>query len=124
MKLQIKQAGIVHYINIEEIIYYRAERAYCTVFLLNNEKLTCSKPLSEISKLLSQPYFVRIHNSFLINLDFVVKQIRKPDNKQFVLMCNETLLPIARNRKHYFEQTMNKFLSKKAGYQTFLPLKN
>ncbi|HET54390.1 MAG TPA: LytTR family transcriptional regulator [Ignavibacteria bacterium] len=112
MKLQIKQAGIIHYINIEEIIYCRAERAYCTVFLLNNEKLTCSKPLSEISRLLSQPNFVRIHHSFLINLNFVIKQIKKSDNSQFVLMCNETLLPIARNRKHYFEQTMNKFLSK------------
>jgi two-component system LytT family response regulator len=112
MKIQIKQAGIIHYINAEEIIYCRAGRAYCTIFFLNNEKLTCSKSLAEISKLLNLPYFVRIHHSFLINLNFVVKQIRKPDNKLFVLMCNETLLPIARNRKHYFEQTMNKFLSK------------
>jgi two-component system LytT family response regulator len=75
MKLQIKQAGIVHYINIEEIIYCRAERAYCTIFFLNNEKLPCSKSLSKISKLLSQPYFVRIHDSFLVNLNFVKKQI-------------------------------------------------
>ncbi|MBW6536474.1 MAG: LytTR family transcriptional regulator [Mariniphaga sp.] len=80
MKLQIKQAGIIHYINIEEIIYCRAERAYCTIFLLNNEELVCSKPLLEISKLLNQLYFVRVHYSFLINLNFVVKQIKKPNN--------------------------------------------
>ncbi len=112
MKIQIKQEGIIHYINIEEVVYCRAERAYCTIFFLNNEELVCSKPLSEIGELLNLPYFVRIHNSFLVNLNFVVKQIRKSNNKLFVLMSNEALLPIARNRKHYFEQTMNKFLSK------------
>jgi two-component system LytT family response regulator len=111
MKLQIKQAGIIHYINIEEIIYCRAERAYCTIFLLNNEKIACSKPLSEISKLLNLPYFVRIHHSFLINLNFVKKQINS-NCKLCVLMSNGEKLPVARKKKSKFQQAINKFLSK------------
>jgi two-component system, LytTR family, response regulator len=111
MKLQIKQAGIINYINIEDIIYCRAERAYCTIFFLINEKLTCSKPLSEISKLLNLPYFVRIHDSFLINLNFVKKQISS-NCKLYVLMSNGEKLPVARRKKSVFQQAMNKFLSK------------
>ncbi|MBW6536235.1 MAG: LytTR family transcriptional regulator, partial [Mariniphaga sp.] len=110
MKFQIKQAGIIHYIDIEEIISCRAERAYCTVFLLNKEKITCSKPLSEISKVLSQPYFVRIHDSFLINLHFVKKQISS-NCKLYVLMSNGEKLPVGRRKKSVFQQAMNKFLS-------------
>lgn len=100
-------------INIEEVVYCRAERAYCTIFLLNNEKLVCSKPLSEIGKLLNLPYFVRIHNSFLINLNFVTKQISSK-SKFYVLMSNGKKLPIARRKKSIFQQAMNKFLSKQS----------
>ncbi len=111
MKLQIKQEGIIHYVNTEEVVYCKADRAYCTIFFLNDEELICSKPLSEISKLLRQPYFVRIHDSFLVNLHFIKKQISS-NCKLHVLMSNGEKLPVARRKKSIFQQAMNKFLSK------------
>lgn len=110
MKLQIRQEGIIHYINTEDVIYCRADRAYCTIFILNDEELICSKPLSEISKLFNQPYFVRIHRSFLVNLNFVKKQIGL-NCKLYVLMSNGEKLPVARQKKSKFQQSMNKFIS-------------
>ena len=109
MKLQIKQAGVTHYIDFEEIIYCRADRSYCTLFF-DKKEIVCSKPLADLSKLLNPMVFIRIHNSFLINLCLVEKQIRSNDQLH-VLMSTGEKLPVARNRKAFFQEAMNHFLT-------------
>ncbi len=110
MKLEIRQAGVSHYIDFDEVIYCRADRSYCTI-IFDKKEIVYSKPLAGLSKLLNPSVFIRIHNSFLINLCFVEKQIRSHD-KLHVLMSNSDKLPVARNRRAFFQKAMNHFLTK------------
>ena len=109
MKFQIKQAKVTHFIDPEEIIYCRADRSYCTLFF-DKKEIVYSKPLANLSRLLNPMVFIRIHNSFLINLCLVEKQIRSNDQLH-VLMSTGVKLPVARSKRALFQEAMNHFLT-------------
>ncbi len=111
MKLPFKETGVTHYIDPHEIIYCKADRSYCTLYLSKGEKLVYSKPLAAVIRRLQQPCFFRIHNSFLINLCFVEQQLRSND-KHYVIMSNQEKLPVARNRRALFREVMTDFLAR------------
>ena len=108
MKLQINQSGLTHYVKLDKIIYCKAERSYCAIFLDGEKEIFCSKSLSRLSELLNLPNFVRMHNSYLINIRFVERQIRCKEN-YFVIMNGNVKIPIARSRKNIFHEAMREF---------------
>ncbi len=108
MKLQIIQSGITHYVEPDKIIYCKAERSYCLIFLFGEKEILYSKSLSRLAGILNQPNFVRIHKSYLINIKFAKEEIRCKENR-FVTIGNNVKLPIARNRKNIFQEAMKKF---------------
>lgn len=58
MKLQINQSGITHYVELDKIMYCKAERSYCTIYLFDQKEILCSKSLHRIAELLNHPNFV------------------------------------------------------------------
>jgi len=108
MKLQINQSGITYYVELDKIIYCKAERSYCIIFLLDEKEILCSKSLRKLAELLNYPNFVRIHNSYLININFVKKYVRCREHNCVIISNNNIKLPIARNRNHIFQEAMIK----------------
>lgn len=56
------------FIEIENIVYAKAESAYTHIFLKDKRKLVISKTLSDIEEMLPETPFQRIHHSSLVNL--------------------------------------------------------
>lgn len=80
-----------------DVLYCSSDGAYTNIFLLNGSKLTVSKNLKEVQSALQDDQFVRIHASYLINLDHTLGYFNK--NYNCVKMSNGEELNVARSRK-------------------------
>jgi two-component system LytT family response regulator len=106
-RLAIPTADGMEYLNPKEIIRIEADRSYSWLYLTGNRKILVSKHLKEFQDLLSDRYFFRSHNSFLINLKYVRKFVRKEGG--YIEMLDGEQIPISRNRKDLFLIHMSRF---------------
>ena len=84
-------------VNLANILYIEANRSYTTVFMQNEKPLLISKNMTFYEKLEEEPNFMRIHRSYLANLDNVVR-VTKSDGG-FVTFSNGTEIPIGPDKK-------------------------
>lgn len=91
-------------VKLDEIIYCEAERSYTVVHLLNNKSVTVSKPLIDYDELLSDTSFLRVHKSFLINLNHIGEYQRGEGG--IVVMSNGREIEISRRKKELFMARM------------------
>ena len=96
-KLVLKTAESLHIIDINDILFCQSDNSYTTFFIENNEKIIVSKNLKEYEELLSNHYFFRPHQSFLVNLNHV-KKIDKSDGG-FIIMKNKKEIPVSVRQK-------------------------
>jgi two-component system, LytTR family, response regulator len=94
----------LQFVEIADIIYLEAESNYTFINLHPASKLTVSKTLKDFEELLPATTFIRIHHSFLINMNHIRKYL-KGDGGQ-VLMSNGKLLDVARRKKEEFLRTI------------------
>jgi two-component system, LytTR family, response regulator len=80
-----------------EIICCEAKNNYTIFHLENGEKLVISKPIYEYEELLSDYGFIRCHNSYLVNKEFV-KSLFKEDGTTF-LVANGIQIPVSRQKR-------------------------
>lgn len=96
-KLILKTADSLHIIDIKNILYCQSDNSYTTFFIENDEKIVVSKSIKEYEELLSEHYFIRPHQSYLVNLN-QVKKIDKSDGG-FVIMKNKKEIPVSVRQK-------------------------
>lgn len=83
---------------LNDIIYCEAEDNYTHIYLKNKTKITASRILKDIQSLLEDyPTFVRIHHSFIINLNEVSQYVRGDGGH--VIMNDGSQLSVSRNKK-------------------------
>jgi len=61
----------IEFISLNNIMRCESHINYTTLFMKDKQKLTVSKTLKEFEELLSEHNFFRVHNSHLINLDYI-----------------------------------------------------
>lgn len=73
---------------------------YSFVYLLEGDRLLVSRNLKEFEEMLPEPDFFRIHQSHIVNTNFV-KKVIKEDGDQ-VVMKDGMKIPVSRRRKEEF----------------------
>lgn len=104
-KIVISSQDHLHLINQNEIVLCKSDDCYTLIHLMNGGKLMISKSLSKFSKELHQPMFVRISQSYLININFIKmvdkkrKHIELTDKQQlqFTRTIKDLLASISSN---------------------------
>jgi two-component system, LytTR family, response regulator len=91
--------GLV-FVKVEEVMYCEADSNYTIVHLVNEKKHMVSRTLKEYEELLSGHDFFRIHNSYLINLNFIKNYVRGEGG--YVIMKNGTSLDVSKRKKEAF----------------------
>lgn len=92
------------FIQMEDIIYCRAEGNY-THINVKNKDIVVTRTLKEFEELLSDYNFLRIHRSYLINLDHILKYNRThqlPDvegDGGSVTLSNNLEVPVSREKR-------------------------
>ena len=97
------------FINVNDILYCKAEGSYTAFVLNDNSKLLVSKNLKEYESLLLEQDFMRVHNSFLINLKEVKKFIKSDGG--YIIMSNDDTVTISRSKKEDFIQVMSTLMN-------------
>lgn len=97
-KIIIQTHQGIHYFELDKIYYLEASGMY-TVFHLESGQFIASKPLKDFEDILGNNFF-RIHRSYIINCNFVIKYSNKEG--AMITLINNTTLPLSRSKKEEF----------------------
>jgi len=82
----------------EQILRCEADDNYTHLFLKNKNKIVASRTLKEVEEQLQEfSYFVRVHHSYLVNMNEVTKYVRGEGG--YVIMSDGTTVNVSRSRK-------------------------
>lgn len=96
-KIPVSSLNGIELLEVEQIIRCESDGNYTTI-VLAQRKVTVSKTLKEIEKqLVDFPYFFRLHNSHLVNLNHVTKYIRGEGGS--VILTNMEEIGVSRSKK-------------------------
>ncbi|MCB0571188.1 MAG: response regulator transcription factor [Phaeodactylibacter sp.] len=96
----------LHFVEVAEIIYCQSEGSYTQLHFLDGESMLISKPIKDVTELLAPAGFLRVHNSYLINLSHIRKYIRGEGGE--IVMKNGHHVPVARSKKAEFLERIAK----------------
>ncbi len=86
----------VDFIATTDIVYCKAEGNYTTIFL-RDRSIIMSKTLKAVEALLSSYEFIRCHQSYLVNVNFI-RQFATSNGYQLILADNSRL-PVSRRKR-------------------------
>lgn len=69
----------ISFIRIDEIIYCKASDNYCEIHT-SRKLYTISKPLKEIEKAIERNSFIRVHRSYLVNIDYAIRMDKRSNS--------------------------------------------
>ena len=95
-KLPVHKQKKVMLVDLEEVVHFKAEGHYTTVYTKTEEYL-CNLSLSELEARLSSEKFVRVHRSHMINIHFA-KSFEKEDDQCNIIMMTDVVIPISRSK--------------------------
>jgi len=97
----------IEYALPSQVMYIEASSNNACVTLTSGSKETVIQSLKEYEALLCNPwlYFMRIHNSYIINLHYVARYLK--ENGGLVMMQDKTIIPISKSKKEEFFKSIN-----------------
>jgi two-component system LytT family response regulator len=84
-------------IPIDSIITCASEGNYTTLHLKNKQKITASRNLKEIEEILEDRPFIRVHHSWLVNLNEINKYVKGEGG--YLVMNDGSSVDVSRSRK-------------------------
>ena len=87
----------LQFVNTGDIIYLEAVSNYTNFHLASNKKIIVSKTLKDFEDLLPASIFIRIHHSYIININCIEKYLKGEGGQ--VVMKNGVALDVARRKK-------------------------
>jgi two-component system LytT family response regulator len=82
----------------DQVVRCEADDNYTYLFLKNSTRIIASRTLKEIEEQLREfPAFVRVHHSYIVNLNEVVKYVRGEGG--YLLMTDGSTVNVSRSRK-------------------------
>jgi two-component system LytT family response regulator len=94
-RIVIRDGASVHVIPLDKVDYVEAQDDYVSV-RCGERVLLKEQPLSDLEQLLDPHRFVRIHRSFLINLDRLVRIERAAKDTRLAVLKDGQTLPVSR----------------------------
>jgi two-component system LytT family response regulator len=84
-------------IKVSDILYCEGERNYTTFHLNEREPLVSSKTLKEYEMLLPTRSFIRVHQKYLVNINYVRKYIKGRGGN--LIMTNGQTIEVSQSKK-------------------------
>lgn len=104
-KIIIRDEKGIRFIEVTNIAYIIAEGSYCKIINGGKSSELIVKPLKYISdKLAEHPHFLRLHKSYMINLNYVKNFSSDFSN---VTLFDGTIIPISRAKKDEIKDFLN-----------------
>lgn len=88
------------FVDVNDIVRCESDNTYTTFFLKDKRQIIVSRTLKDCEDMLDGQRFYRIHNSHLINLDFLTEYIKGEGGQ--VKLRDGVVLDVSRRRKEGF----------------------
>ena len=98
--LYIRTSDVIYCLNRQEISHLKAQGNYTEIFTVCGKKILSSKTLKYFQNILSSPFFIRVHQSFLVNIR-QVSQIQLGGGQCTIKMLAGCEMPISRSRQSH-----------------------
>jgi|GEM_PF-105366 len=98
-RLFITSEGVSKFIKISSIQCITAEKDYSYIYLVGGKKYLILKPMVEWEERLTAKYFVRIHRSTIVNLEYVEK-VEKWFNASYHVFIQSISEPFQMSRRY------------------------
>ncbi|OQY91919.1 MAG: DNA-binding response regulator [Sphingobacteriales bacterium UTBCD1] len=105
-KIALSGLKETRFVRTIDVIRCESSNSYTIFFLVNAEKITVSKSISEFEKILNEYDFIRCHQCHLVNKKFVTRWIKTDGD--YLLLEDKTMIPISRQKKVYIKEQLNK----------------
>lgn len=89
----------------QEILFCKSEGRYTIFFMNNNVEHVSSKNLGEYEAVLTKDSFLRIHHSYIVNINHILNINKKQG--YYCEMVNGALIPISRRKKDDLKSKLN-----------------
>jgi two-component system LytT family response regulator len=105
-KICLATTAGMEFIAIEDIVICKADGSYTSFVLKNKNTLMVSKHLKEYENLLGEYQFMRVHNSYVINLNEVKKYVKSDGG--YIIMSNDMHVSISPRKKDELMEAMKR----------------
>lgn len=99
-RIVLRSQQYLQVVTFEEILYCQGEGSYTTFYLADSRKITVSRPMKEYEDLLPEDWFIRTHQSYLVNYN-CIERLHKDG---YMILRNGTEIPVSTRRKDYVMQ--------------------
>jgi DNA-binding LytR/AlgR family response regulator len=99
-KLIIPSQDHLHLIDSDQIMYCKSDNSYTHININGEKEIVVAKSLARFSRELDPKWFIRVNQSFLINIRFI-KLINK--KKRFIELVNQQQIPFTVRIKELIE---------------------
>jgi two-component system LytT family response regulator len=96
------------FINLGDISYAEASGSYANIYLNTGNKIVISKNLKALADKLPTDEFIRVHKSYIININSIHKYI-KSDGGSIILENNKSI-PVSIRKKDVMTRLVEKLL--------------
>ena len=85
-------------LDLNDLMYCESDKGYTTFYLIDGKSYVASKSLKEFEEHLEQQGFIRPHQSFMVNLNFIDKY----DKSGIIYLKSGTKIPVSSRKKDTF----------------------
>ena len=96
-KIVLNTSGSIHIVKVQDIIRCEADRNYTQFYFNDGKKLLVSRTLKEFDEMLHEYGFLRVHQSHLINLDY----LERYEKEGYVVMKDKSTLRVSFRKKDH-----------------------
>jgi two-component system LytT family response regulator len=107
-RILVMDRSLIRFILLESVTIIGASRDYTTIETLDGKKSLIMRSMNEWESRLPQEHFVRIHRSYIVNINHIEKIVRNSTSSAKVFLKNHPE-PLALSR-NYYKNVKSKYL--------------
>ena len=96
-KLALNSQDRIQVVNIDEVVRLESSGSYTLFFMEDGEEILVTRTLKEFDQMLEPQGFIRVHQSHLVNLNFI-KEFNKSDGG-YLILRDKKEVPVASRKK-------------------------
>ncbi len=106
-KIVLKTTEQIHVVKVREIIRLEADKNYTTFFMESGVQILVSRTLKEYDEMLTDFGFIRVHQSHLVNVDFIDRFDKRDGG--FLILKNKTSVPVSSRKREELLKALENF---------------
>ncbi len=103
-KIALTVSDGIELVSVNDILFFESDGNYTTVHMKGDKQTVVSKPIGKFEDITDPNVFFRVHNSFLVNLNYIKKFVRSDGG--YIILDTGKVISVSRNKKDAFLEAL------------------